>query len=341
MTRRNRILFATLFAFLICVLIGALLFQRIRRRPNAPLAPITLVGDVLKQDSDPARQTPLAGVLVTASAGTYTVSAKSGPTGLFSLTLNAGPQKGQSVILAFRHPDYKPLHIVADHPGNQLYIARMETLEPQSPGTSANAANAAKLVELSNIRVRYSMKQESTVDVGSLAKEFTAHNLGNVPCRGRLPCSPDGRWAATRTDLPLDAEDGNEFENVRVLCVAGPCAFTKVESVAPTTPKRSITVSVLNWSDNAVFLVEADVIRTMVTEAIQYAYPFIVGSTMNFALPSGSEGPSIEADIDGQYIVFPLGPLLILPWATCTVEVSQPSNSIFRCRLKPGYRFHS
>jgi hypothetical protein len=162
--------------------------------------------------------------------------------------------------------------------------------------------------------------------------------MGNVPCRGRPPCSPDGRWAAARTTLPLDAGDGDEFSHVRVLCVAGPCAFTKVESEAFARPTRKITISVLNWSDTTNFLVEADVIRTVVRDAIQQSYPFIVGQTMNFALPPGSEGPSIEADLDGQYIVFPLGPDLILSWATCSIEVSKDGNKIYRCQLKPGYQ---
>jgi hypothetical protein len=65
----------------------------------------------------------------------------------------------------------------------------------------------------------------------------------------------------------------------------------------------------------------------------------MVGQTMNFALPPGSEGPSIEADLDGQYIVFPMGPDLILSWATCTMEVSKDGNKIYRCQLKPGYQF--
>ena len=307
-------------------------------RTTVPFSPVTLEGDVLKQDSDPAQQTPLAGVLVTATAGGATASAQSGPTGFFRITLRPALGDRQPALLTFKHAEYKPLEIVADHPGNQLYIARMQPLQPEAQATLQRPAGSAKAVELANIRVRYSLKQESTVTVGSLAKEFTAHNLGNVPCRGRPPCSPDGRWAASMTNLPLDAEDSNEFSNVRILCVAGPCAFTKVEPLNNTTGKRSITVSVLNWSDTAVFLVEADVIRTMATEAVQYAYPFIVGPTMSFGLPAGSEGPSIEADVDGQYIVFPLGPPLLLPWANCSVEASQSNSKIFRCEVKPGYR---
>jgi hypothetical protein len=207
--------------------------------------------------------------------------------------------------------------------------------EPSKPNT---AVNPAKIVEIKNIQVRYSFKDESTVGVGSLAKQFSAPNTGNVPCRGHIPCSPDGRWKATMTDLSLDAEPGNEFGNVRVSCIAGPCAFTKIDPDHFQQAQSRITVSVLNWSDTADFLIEADISRTMVTDSVRISYPFILGDTMNFALPPSSEGPSVEADMGGQYIVFPLGPALILSWGTCSVEVSPNGDKQYRCQSKPGYR---
>ena len=53
---------------------------------------------------------------------------------------------------------------------------------------------------------------------------------------------------------------------------------------------------------------------------------------------AAAKGPSIEADENGQGMVFLLGPNLILSWATCSVEASD-HNKIFRCTLKPGYEF--
>jgi hypothetical protein len=100
-----------------------------------------------------------------------------------------------------------------------------------------------------------------------------------------------------------------------------------------------VKISVLNWSDTAVFLVEADVTRTAVTETIRRSYPTIIGETMSFALPGAAEGPTIEAALNGEEIVFPLGPKLILSWATCSVEVPPDQNRTYRCELKPGYQF--
>src|SRR5206468_1897335 len=104
-------------------------------------------------------------------------------------------------------------------------------------------------------------------------------------------------------------------------------------------PARTLKISVLNWSDPASFLVEAEVTRTMVTDMIRHSYPFLTGQTMSFALPAGAEGPSVEAELNGESIVFPLGPRLILSWAACSVEIAADRNQIYRCELKPGYGF--
>ena len=236
------------------------------------------------------------------------------------------------MLLGFESVGYKPLQISESLPLDQLYIARLQPLD------SRQTANPAKTVEIKNIQVRYSYKNESTMGVGSLAKQFTAPNTGNIPCRGQDTCSPDRRWKATKTTLSVDAEEGSEFGNIRVSCIAGPCAFTKTEPDHLGPSQRKINVTVLNWSDTADFLVEADISKTMVTEAVRISYPFVLGETMNFALPPTSEGPSVEAEVGGQYVVFPLGPDLIVSWGTCSMEVSQNGDKMYRCQAKPGYR---
>jgi hypothetical protein len=56
-------------------------------------------------------------------------------------------------------------------------------------------------------------------------------------------------------------------------------------------------------------------------------------------LPSAAESVSIEAELDKQTIIFPLGPSLFLSWATCNTEVNPDKSRIYRCAPKPGYRF--
>jgi hypothetical protein len=187
------------------------------------------------------------------------------------------------------------------------------------------------------VRLRYSIKTQTTIDVGSLARQFEVVNTGDVPCQSHKPCSPDGKWKAASSTLSLDAQKGNEFRNIRASCIAGPCPFTKFDPTDLSRPSRKIDITVLNWSDTASFLVEAEVTRTMTTEMVRHSYPFVTGETITFALPAAAEGPSILADVNAQEIVFPLGPNLILSWATCTVEVAPGGNKLYRCELKPGF----
>jgi hypothetical protein len=72
---------------------------------------------------------------------------------------------------------------------------------------------------------------------------------------------------------------------------------------------------------------------------IRVAYPVIFGRSLNFTLPADSEGPSLEAEIDGTQIIFPMAPDPILSWADCNVRVEQKQAKDYRCELKPGYSF--
>jgi hypothetical protein len=192
---------------------------------------------------------------------------------------------------------------------------------------------------IKDARVRYSEKTLSTVNVGSVARTFTVANTGGVPCGSKPPCSPDGKWKATQSGITLDAGEGQQFENARVSCIAGPCPFTRIDTGAAPQPGRTIAVRVTNWSDTTTFLVEAEVTRSMPSDAIRQAYPAIFGRSMNFTLPATAEGPSIEADLGGAEIVFPLGPALGLSWADCTLQVAADQTKLYLCQLKPGYQF--
>jgi hypothetical protein len=192
---------------------------------------------------------------------------------------------------------------------------------------------------VSNVRVRYSVKTTTEADVGSAVKTFQVANKGDVPCKGSHPCSPDGKWKAALSSATLDAGEGNEFRNARVSCIAGPCPFSRVEFEDLSRGGRKVNVSVRNWSDTTTFLVEAEVVHPMVSDLVRESYPVIFGRALNFSLPPLAEGPSIEAEINGESIVFPLGPDLYLSWADCHVRVDKDQAKAYRCELKPGYRF--
>jgi len=295
--------------------------------------PITLKGAVLSQDTDPQKQLPIADVQITGTNGSAVVSCKSDSLGFFSLTLPKGLRRRQPVMLHFRHPDYQPLDL-SEFIANKIYVARMLPVRTQSHVDSDHPE-----VVVSNVRVRYSVKTTTEADVGSTVKTFQVVNTGNVPCNGQHSCSPDGKWKAARTSATFDAGEGNQFRNPRVSCIAGPCPFTGVELQNLSRGGREFSVSVRDWSDTTTFLLEAEVVHPMVSDLVRESYPVIFGRSLTFSLSPTAEGPSIEAEISGDSVVFPLGPDLFLSWADCHATLDKDQTRVYRCELKPGYRF--
>jgi hypothetical protein len=295
--------------------------------------PIVLKGTVLRQDTDPNKQLPIGDVEITATNGVGIGNFRSDASGFFRIILPKGLRRRQPVTLDFRHQGYEPLTL-HDFVGDKLYIARMM---PATQPTDAETHHPDQTV--SNARVRYSVKATTEANVGSTAKTFQVTNTGNVPCDQRPPCSPDGKWKATIGTISLDAGEGNQFRNARISCIAGPCPFTKVELENLSQDGRRFNVSVRDWSDVTTFLIEAEVVHPMVSDIVRESYPVIFGRALNFSLPATAEGPSIEAELDGEAIVFPLGPDLFLRWADCHIGIDKDQSKTYRCELKPGYQF--
>ena len=292
----------------------------------------SLAGAVLMANVDPKKQLPLPNVEISAEAGGTIVRTKSDASGLFQMKWRPAVWPGEQVTFRFRHPNHQPLEITRPL-SDQLYIARMTSI-----AAVKDLESHGEEVSIGDIRVRYAVKSTTTMNIGSSAKIFEVANTGNTPCAGRPPCSPDGKWKAASSSLTLDAGEGQEFQNVRVSCIAGPCPFTKIDSDGFSNGGRKISATVRAWSDTVTFLVEAEVVHTMLTDSIRQAYPSIFGRGMSFTLPPTGQGPSIEAEVDGLQIVFPLGPELQLSWASCTQSASNRTR-LYSCELKPGYRF--
>jgi hypothetical protein len=300
---------------------------------QSPIDTIQITGAVLRQNKNADEQSPIANALILATGGFFDVEGKSDAAGFFQLNVRLGFRHRDPIRLRFEHADYKPVEI-APATGDRVYVVRMEPIvaAPEPDGEE-------RALPVRDVRIRYTLRSETKVNIGSVAKRFQVVNTGDIPCAGTRFCSPDGKWKASTGNLTLDAGSGNQFQNVRVTCIAGPCPFTKALPVDPIQPSRTIHVTALNWSDTAVFLVEAELTRTAVSNATRRLYPTIIGRTMTFALPAGSEGATVEAVLNSEEIVFPLGPQMILSWATCGVEVAHDRNRTYRCELKSGYTF--
>ncbi len=317
-----------------------LLLRVHRLRSISALRSITIEGAVIQREADTEKELPIAGVAITASDGVKSATTQSEASGYFKLVLQKGVLSDKPVLVSFRHPSYEPLDLNVqtgrlETPG-ELYIAAMV------PIPAKNVAGPRRPEkEVSNIRVRYTTNSRAETNVGSAVKTFQVINKGNVPCNQQSPCSPDGKWKASVESASLDAGADNTFENVRASCIAGPCPFTRIDSSGFIHGGRNIRVSALNWSDTATFLMEAEVYHTAINSNVRELYPVIFGRTLNFTLPPTQEGVSLEAEIDGSPMVFPLGPELNLSWAICNVRTGpdKEKTTVYRCELKPDYRF--
>ena len=329
MTRNRTIAILILVVVgLIVAFVAVRLAIRLHRRLHEP---IILHGAVIKQDYDTRKQSPIANVDISSPLAVR--DAKSDFSGAFSLVLRPGVKLGQSIQLIFRHPDFQPLNLT-ENLTDQLYVIRMLPLHGE-----VEAALSEAEVKINNIVVRYSTETMRTDNIGSAVKTFQVINSGNVPCNNQPPCSPDKRWKATAASASLDAGQGNVFRDARVTCIAGPCPFTRIDTDGFSRGGRIIRVVVRDWSDTTTFLLQAEVFRSELDNITRRTYPVIFGRSMNFTLPSTAEGPSIEADLNGTRIVFPLGPNPVLSWANCQVRTEKNQAKDYRCELKPGYEF--
>jgi hypothetical protein len=324
--RRTFVWLATIAGTLL-VITTAVFFLFVRNRK-----PLVLRGAVMVQDTDPRKELPIADVEVTAAYGLANVPVKSDSSGFFALKLAKGVRKGEPITLQFRHANYRPFELTG-LAGDNLYLAH---LTPLLKGDEA--AENRPAIRVANVRVRFSLKGVQDINIGSAVKTFQVINTGNVPCKGQGSCSPDGRWKAGIGSASLDAGGGNEFRDARVSCIAGPCPFTKIENDGFSKGGQVIQVSARGWSDTTTFLMEAEVFHKMPSEVVHESYPVIFGRALNFTVPIGAEGISMEADIAGETIVFPLGPALFLKWANCNARTNKDQTSVYRCELKPGYR---
>jgi hypothetical protein len=300
---------------------------------------VTLKGAVIRSDSDTRKQAPIAGATVTAWSGTASVTVQSDASGYFKLVLGPGVWPQSMIHLSVQHPDYKPFDLTFQnglHSAARLYIA---ALDPTAQQTGPEPASPASTI--SNIRIRFTVNIQTDTNIGSAVRTFQVVNQGNIPCNHQRVCSPDGKWRASNGSVTLDAGSGNVFRDARASCIAGPCPFTLINSSGFANGGRTITASALDWSDTATFLLEAEVFRDSLDSNERESYPVILGRTLHFTLPPTQEGVSIEADVDGTPMVFPLGPDLYLSWADCTARTSseRDESTVYQCELKPGYRF--
>jgi hypothetical protein len=336
----KKIAWATIAVAAGVVIVVLLLMRAHRLRMITEAETIPIEGAVIRRDADPNKELPIGGVAITASDGVRSATTESDAAGYFNFVLRKGVLSDRPVTVTFRHSDYEPLDLTVQTGRlaipKQLYVAAMVPVPRKRVAPSSQPP-----IVVSNIRVRYTINTRTDTNIGSEAKTFEVVNKGNVPCNHQSPCSPDGKWKAASGSVSLDAGTDDSFGNVRASCIAGPCPFTRIDSNGFIHGGRYIKASALNWSDTATFLLEAEVYHTAISSEVRELYPVKFGQTLNFTVPPTQEGVSLEADLNGSPMVFPLGPDLELSWATCTARtgMEEEKTTVYRCELRPGYRF--
>jgi len=297
--------------------------------------PLFLVGAVVQKNEDTRKQSPIEDVVVTVG-DELAPAVKSNASGYFKLILGKGVRRGQPIRLQFRQPKYQPVDL-STTVGDTIYVIHMFPLQTGEDEESGSQPAVA----VTNIVIRYSTETSADLNIGTGVTTFQVPNQGAIRCglSNHSPCSPDGKWQASIGSASLDAGQGNNYQNARVFCIAGPCPFTKIVNDDFSHGGQKISVSVLNWSDTTTFLFQAEVFRRQVSDIVRQSYPIVYGRTFNFSLPADAEGATLEAELDRTSIIFPLGPDPQMSWAACSVIFGSHQSKNYRCKLRPGFKF--
>ena len=295
---------------------------------------ISVQGSIVRQSTDARKESPIAEVKINAVYDSTSVSTTSDFSGYFRINLHRGIHRGDMITLHFEHPDYNEVELT-ESIGDHLNVIRMISTHPEPEDQALQTPKTP----VTNVFVRYTTETTTAENIGTGIKTFQVENTANVSCANQPPCSPDGKWKASIGSASLDAGAGNTYENARLSCIAGPCPFTKIQNDNFSRGGQKIGVSILNWSDTTTFLLQAEVYRDQINDLVRETYPVIFGDALNFTLPASAEGPSLEAEISGENIVFPLGPSPKLSWADCNVQVGRDQSKNYRCELRQGYQF--
>ena len=77
----------------------------------------------------------------------------------------------------------------------------------------------------------------------------------------------------------------------------------------------------------------------MVSDLVSTSYPVTFGQALNLRCLARRRESRFWPRLMVEAIVYPLGPNLYLSWADCNARVNKDQTKVFRCELKPGYRF--
>ena len=133
---------------------------------------IVLEGAVMLKDSDPKRESPIAGVTMSVDPGDGVTPAESTTStfsGYFTLRLRPTVLYGDKVTLRLRHADHQPLDMVVPV-AEQLYVIHMSSNRADVPPRRPAERRAGDVV------VRYTIENRTAMNIGSGVKTFQVVN---------------------------------------------------------------------------------------------------------------------------------------------------------------------
>ena len=297
---------------------------------------ISIEGTVILQDDDPTKESPIAGVSVAVEPddGVSLVdTATSDFSGYFKLRLPPTIVYGDSVTLRLRHPDHQPIDLVvpvAEH----LYVMRMSSAHPEVQPRPARPD-----IVLSEIIVRYTIESRTALNIGSGARPSTCPIVAMSRAIGsrRVHLMASGR---RRTAVCRSTPERATSFAMRACPASLVHARLRISSrmdfraAARSSRPRSATGRTRPRSR---LKPKCSGLRTPIRLSVPTQSSSDTGSTLHW--PPPPRGVSIEAEVDGEPIIFPLAPNGILSWATCNVRIQKEQARLYRCELKPGYIF--
>ncbi len=265
------------------------------------------------------KELPIADVVITASDGIRSAATRSDASGYFKLVLHKRVLSDQ------------PIH--GHFPPSALRTAGLNRangkIEDAGPALCCRHGTPHSEDRCSGRSKVSSSTQPSPISGLKYPGEVYDQHPHPDECRLRSQDLPGGQQGKCALRSPVSLFAGWQVEGdlcdgvarcrdrqyVRQhnrLLHCGPCPFTRIDSSGFIHGGRNISVTALNWSDTATFLMEAEVYHTAISSEVRELYPVNFGQTLNFTLPPTQEGVSLEAELDGAPMVFPLGPESLL-----------------------------
>ena len=172
-------------------------------------------------------------------------------------------------------------------------------------------------------------------------KTFQIQIMGNIPCNGSTLFPGRQMEGGNQFRVP-GCGRGKRFPKCQGFLYCGPLPF-HAELIMTAFPREGATsrspCAIGRIRPHSCFRRRCS--DPQISDLVRMTYPIILGTSLNFTLPPTAEGPSVEAELNGENIIFPLGPdpCFELGRLQCQRAKGNNGQKFYRCELNAGYQF--